>query len=192
MSNPIFQTLEDRDNADEVENWGPFICDIQSAWLGNGYYFWDFHIELGHWWGKERYGKDKYIICKALCDISPDRCWDLHSEGTHREEFIKALQLLIKHGVANKNKITVAQVIEYAKQNGFFNHEAIRVQGINTAKKSNKLEVGTRLLFLDTNRAAYYDVYPAIQVCLLSKKSLSMRNYHIVWPEMYIQQDLVF
>ena len=189
---PIFQTLGDHDNADEVEGWGPFICDINSAWLGLGYYFWDYHIQLGHWWGKRRYGEDKYIICKAFCEITPERCWDLHSEGAHREEFIKALSLLSESGIAEESEITVAQVIEYAKLNGFFNHEAIRVHGINSAKMCNEFDVGARLLFSTTNRIAYYDLYPAVQICLITKKSLSLRNYLIVWPEMYVQPDTVF
>ena len=41
----IFQTLEDRNNPDEVESQGPFIC-TNNPWLGKGYYFWDTFLDL--------------------------------------------------------------------------------------------------------------------------------------------------
>lgn len=189
----VYQTLEDRDNADYVEQDGPFISEIESAWLGTGYYFWDYHIQLGHWWGKTRYKGNNYMICKGFCDISPERCWDLHNEGSHREEFIKALDLLIEYNVADKKNITVAQVIEYAKENGFFNHEAIRALGINSATEELKsINVGARLYFTNINKKPYFDLYPAIQLCLIRRTSLSLRNYHVVWPEYYLVEDSVF
>ena len=43
----IFQTLEDRNNPDEVESQGPFIC-TNNPWLGKGYYFWDTFLDLAH------------------------------------------------------------------------------------------------------------------------------------------------
>ena len=172
----VYQTLEDRENADAVEEHGPYISKIESAWLGRGYYFWDFHIELGHWWGRLRYKENNYMICKAFCDVNPDRCWDLHNEGSHREEFIKALRLLTDSKIAGGKDITVAQVIEYAKNNGFFNHEAIRVQGINSATEElQSIDVGARLIFNKKNQAVYYDIYPAIQICLLKNTSLSLK-----------------
>ena len=44
----IYQTLEDRDNYDEVEECGPFPCCSSNAWLGKGCYFWDDEIIVAH------------------------------------------------------------------------------------------------------------------------------------------------
>ena len=52
----IFQTLEDRNNPDEVESQGPFIC-TNNPWLGKGYYFWDTFLDLAHWWGTKAFFK---------------------------------------------------------------------------------------------------------------------------------------
>ena len=40
-----YQTLENRNNPDQIEEQGPFLCNRKSAWLGEGYYFWDSFIE---------------------------------------------------------------------------------------------------------------------------------------------------
>ena len=48
----IYQTLEDRQNYEEVEQHGPYFCSVtypngilkkgsKQPWLGSGYYFWD-------------------------------------------------------------------------------------------------------------------------------------------------------
>ena len=67
----LYQTLDDNDNADYVEQNAPFPCDRKNSWLGTGYYFWDTFIENAHWWGEVNY-KNSYIICKAVCDFDTD------------------------------------------------------------------------------------------------------------------------
>ncbi len=193
---PIYQTLEDRYNADKVEQFGPFKCKQENAWLGSGYYFWDYHIELGHWWGRTSYGKDKYMICRGLCDVRSEKCWDLHDNGKHRIEFKQAVDLLIKYKVAPINKITVPQVIQYARKKGMFKYEAIRIYGINSATAPNPssndiVDVGTQFLFNRKNIKAYFEPLPVIQVCLLTKKSLAFRNFQVVWPDHYYE-EIVF
>lgn len=48
----IYQTLEDKDNDEEIERHGPYFCSVyeidgspkkgsKEPWLGGGYYFWD-------------------------------------------------------------------------------------------------------------------------------------------------------
>ena len=34
-----YQTLENRNNPDKIEEQGPFLCSHKNAWLGKGYYF---------------------------------------------------------------------------------------------------------------------------------------------------------
>ena len=52
----IYQTLENRDNADEVERDGPFLCNRKNAWLGTGYYFGDTFVELAGGGGRATKG----------------------------------------------------------------------------------------------------------------------------------------
>lgn len=66
---PIFQTLEDRDNPDKVEQHGPYQSEM-SHWLGKGYYFWDRNITRAHWWGrKAKFHKDNLRASFILRDM---------------------------------------------------------------------------------------------------------------------------
>jgi hypothetical protein len=71
----IYQTLEDRGNADDIENHGPFPCKWENTWLGRGYYFWDTFMNNAHWWGKSVTIPD--VICEADCEFSTIKCLDL-------------------------------------------------------------------------------------------------------------------
>lgn len=188
----VYQTLEDKENVLEVERHGPYLCKSNSAWLGRGYYFWDYHIELAHWWGKQNYSQPGYIICQTKCELNSENCWDLHSNGKHQSELCEAYKLLINSGIANKNEITVAQVIEYAKQLGFFKYFAIRSSGINSAKEQrNEINVGTRLIFNNNNKIPYLDLYPQIQICIINKEKVQFGNFKVIFPDCY-NENYVF
>lgn len=47
----LYNTVRDDDNADYVENNGPFLSGGNS-WFGKGYYFWDSMLSVAHWWGQ--------------------------------------------------------------------------------------------------------------------------------------------
>ena len=68
-----YQTLENRNNPDKIEEQGPFLCSHKNAWLGKGYYFWDSFIENAHWWGQKgaRY-KNGYVICESTFELDED------------------------------------------------------------------------------------------------------------------------
>ena len=62
----IYQTLEDRQNYEDVEEHGPYFCyaryangnpksGVKEPWLGEGYYFWDTRIADARWWGDTVY-----------------------------------------------------------------------------------------------------------------------------------------
>jgi len=70
MTRKIYQTLEDRNNPDVVENQGPFLCNRKDVWLGIGYYFWDSFIENAHWWGKEGARYKNYFICESSFELN--------------------------------------------------------------------------------------------------------------------------
>lgn len=69
----IYQTLEDRQNYEEIEAHGPYFCSeryqngilkkgVKEPWLGEGYYFWDSRISDAQWWGDTIYSKKGYVI----------------------------------------------------------------------------------------------------------------------------------
>lgn len=175
----LYQTLEDIGNYDEVEQNGPFAGKRKSSWLGVGFYFWDTHIELAHWWGNMAYGKfnKEYMICKAF-GVLDGACWDLIGNGIHRNEFALVCERFSQEFPSEK--ILVPKIIMYLIKNGGMSYRAIRALPMNTIKVLSKFT--KRILFVDWNES-YYDAYPPIQVCLLDKKALSLHKYHVVFPE---------
>lgn len=189
MNQPVtlFQTLRDDGNPDDVEKYGPFKCTRPSAWLGHGFYFWDSHIELGHWWGNVANGS-QYIICQARAVID-NSCFGLHGNGKHRIEFKEACRLIIEAGISTKKNLLVAQVIEFLKKRGIFKYQAIRALGINSVG-GNPTDnyVVYRLKFVRKSDATYMDLHPPVQFCLITKTALSLQNFKIVYPPDYVEE----
>ncbi|MBV7533042.1 hypothetical protein [Chitinophaga sp. sic0106] len=178
----LYQTLEDRNNPEEVEANGPFECRRLDAWLGFGYYFWDSHIELGHWWGDRAYGTN-YVICGANGKMD-ESCWDLHGNGLHRLEFEEISKKIVSGGIIQKQHLTVAKLIIYLKRNKSLTYSSIRALGMNSMSSASPY--AKNMIFIKRYNASYLDMRPAVQVCLFDKKALSLRDYRIVYPEEYI------
>jgi hypothetical protein len=185
----VYQTLEDRDNPDEVEQNGPFVCRRKGAWLGEGHYFWESFIQNAHWWGEEcndyLYG---YVICSAYYDLDDINCFNLVDNPEHINLFIKAIELMREKNLFSTNT-TVSRVINFLKNDlKFFKYHATRVYGVNSKKRESAYHV---FLNFKAGDYQYLDLRPAIQICFYEKNSLNLRNYKIVYPDKYIDDILV-
>ena len=133
----IYQTLEDRDNDEEVQEHGPYWCDLYEAdgkkkegikepWLGAGYYFWDTLIEDAHWWGRTIYPKKGYIVCQSQYDSHSPHLFDLVGNVSHYREFVDCVVLIKSNGKGQKRSFP--QVLAYLKQHADFRYKAVRAQ----------------------------------------------------------------
>jgi hypothetical protein len=181
----LYQTLEDRNNPDKILKDGPFKCERTTAWLGFGYYFWDTHIELSHWWGETVYiqkGKN-YIITSCFIVDNSDDLWDLVGVGKHRIEFKRFVEEL--EGEFKGKEITVPKVITYLLKFNLISYQGIRVLPERSVKSQfyDKFTY-SKIRFIDKNTATL-DLIPPIQVCLFGKKCLNLNDYCIVYPGNY-------
>ncbi len=185
----VYQTLEDRGNSIQVELEGPYPCNWENTWLGEGYYFWDTFIENAHWWGKEvRKNYLAYIICRAECDFNDIDCLDLHGNTEQLKMFKDSYELSKSMGKVNETT-TVKMFLAFLKgENKAFKYEAIRVNGIRS--KSINSEYSVNLMFED-RKTQYLEIIPAVQICFFDKTSLNLRNYKIIYPENYVTGYLV-
>lgn len=173
----LYQAVDNRDNADDVERFGPFLCQ-RNPWLGNGYYFWDTFIELAHWWGRQGYNST-YMVCQASCLNNLDRIFDLVGNTTHMQIMKKYKQILEER--KPDTKITPAFIIMHMKNVArVFDYAAIRACGVDSVNYDCELKVN-RLKFRKSGRA-YLDLTPAIQICIIDKKQIELSNYKIVYP----------
>ena len=186
MNVVVYQTLDDRDNPDEIEEHGPYECRGGSSWLGNGYYFWDTHVQLGHKWGKTAYN-GSYVVCEAVIDLNEFNCFDIHGNGEHMMEFQDTVEKI--NEIDDAQEVTVARVISFLKKMRTWSYSAIRVLGMNSFKR----DLEERGLYWDEikfsiGKKPFLDLYPPVQICVISKQNCNLRQWQIVYPNKYAEQ----
>ena len=187
----VYQTLEDRGNPDYVEQNGPFKCDRNNAWLGDGYYFWDSFIENAHWWGSEGASySNGYMICKSTYLLDEEKCFNLIDNAIHFKMYNDTKQLMKDKGLYKENSTTVARIIEHIKNTlKIFKYDGIRVYGINS--KSFSSPYSNRTIFDKKHNTKYLDSLPAIQICFYTTKSLNLKGFKLIHPPEYTDDYLV-
>jgi len=170
-----YQTLEDRDNIDEIEIEGPYICNDSNAWLGLGYYFWDTKIEWAKKWGQSHYvvrGKE-FVI--AHCQLDLTNCFDLVGNIQHQDELIECISV-IKNRTRHSNEPKIPDLIEFLKKNGLFKYDSIR-------SSDNPIPV---VLNYNSKTKEYITLNQRVQVCVINRKTVLLRPFKVIFPEKYL------
>lgn len=126
----IYQTLEHRNNNEEIENHGPYFCSLfyenkkiktgaKTPWLGEGYYFWDTRLENAKWWGETIYKSKGYVICQTLYDAHSPLLYDLLGDLKSFDEFVSLAEEIKKKN--KKKKVSFSFVLQYLKKLPDFN-----------------------------------------------------------------------
>lgn len=183
----LYQTLKNKDNPDEVESQGPFICNWDNAWLGEGFYFWEAFLNSAHWWGKS-HCNNNYFICEANCTLTNINCFDLVGDSTHMLMFSKAVDQMKGEGIIDK-KTTVTRILQYLKDDiGVFKFEATRAVGYTSIGENKNFKYLKKMLF-ETPKNKKQDHYmhymPPIQICLYTKNAIGLNGYKIIYPDEY-------
>lgn len=183
MADILYQTLEDRNNPDEVEQHGPYKCTQKSAWLGDGYYFWDYFLDLAKWWGRTVYN-GKFIVCRQTADlIGNPAVLDLYADF-EMIDVVDQYAQTIKQSYSQSN-LTVRTVLEHMKRIGAFDgFKAVRIEGNNSTYKDDYLK-GHRLQFKPgKNQFVYFEMRPPVQVCVYDETILN-NDFRIIYPADY-------
>ncbi|GGK59046.1 hypothetical protein GCM10011405_03850 [Rufibacter glacialis] len=169
-------TVEDRGNPDHVENHAPFKCESKTAYLTDGYYFWDNNLDLAHLWGEIRI-KKPYMICEAKLTLDESILLDLVG---NRGDVLYLEALITKYGL---HQLDLAGVIRYLvdinkKEKGAFEYQAIRAVDMNLSEHYKTLK------FVHSKRG-WTNLNAAIFICLLTKSTVLLRDLRIIYPEEY-------
>lgn len=171
-----FQTLEDRDNIDQIELEGPFICKHSSAWLGVGYYLWDSNFDWAIDWGEiahKKFGRD-FLIMQCRVDLSKD-CFDLVGNVNHQKVLLNLIDALNKSGkIKNNEDKTIPNLISYLQYKGLFEYKSIRASDFHE-KRIIKLK-------FRTDRPEYMVLNERVQICVLTKKDVILRPISVIYP----------
>lgn len=177
----LHQTLQDKGNPDYVENNGPFpVKDSKNSYLGNGYYFWDDHEDLAHWWG-EVHCEMKYIICESVFTIEDNDFCDLigrRGDMKHLQQMIDDMDL---------RQLNMGQIVEYLREidrtpgyKGSFPYKAIRAIDLGGSKFPEMIYK------FAGNKKGVITLTPRILVCLFAKDTTILQTFKIIFPEDYI------
>ena len=174
-----YQTLEFRDNNDEIELNGPFPCHAPNAWLGEGYYFWDRRIEWAHEWGKNCMKRKKtawkgYVIGEALLNNDETVMFDLYGNPEHQEEFRSIKELLEGAPAYHMSRPTVKEVLDFMIRKNILEYKAVRAADNNPNT--------TEDIYFDhkEKNAPYMRIGQRVQICLYEKSSITLQNFSVI------------
>lgn len=171
-----FQTLEDKDNIDQIELEGPFICKLNGAWLGVGYYLWDTNFDWAMNWGEiahKKFGRD-FVIMQCRVDLSND-CFDLVGNVKHQMDLLNVIDVLNQSGKIKKEADkTIPNLIRYLQNKGLFDYKSIRASDFHE-KRIFKLK-------FRSDRPEYMVLNERVQICVLVKKDVILRPINVVYP----------
>lgn len=170
---PVYQTIEDRNNPNEVEANGPILGEYK-PWLGVGYYFWDGFIDNAHWWGEAHVKKD-YMICHASIEVEDDYILDLHGNPEHMQYFSKTLKLVADE--LKKDKLTISEAFAYLrKKSESFVYKVIRAESPDCGSPTETYP------FVDGHKSRLNLIKP-IQICAFDKNCVV--EYTVIYPDYY-------
>lgn len=187
----IYQTLEDRQNDDEIENHGPYFCSekdtngklkkgVKEPWLGEGYYFWDTRIEDAQWWGNTIYNGKGYLVCHTKYDQHSPFLYDLVGDVSLFDEFIACAEFIRQS--LKKDTVTFPVVLRYLKDRAGFEYRAIRVWPCpNSMKKTVVAFPDDRMVLAKASR---------IQICFFDDTLLT-EPYHIVFKQSFLENQTI-
>lgn len=180
-----YHTVEDRSNPDVILLEGPFRCEREDAWLGHGYYFWDTDIGWAHKWGKDAYKRREYVICRGNIENTPEILYDLVGNVEHMLEFKEMIKLFEADESYQRARPLVAEIFQFMQNRGFFTHKAIRAAD---NPFSNVVEVDFRppRNEEEPQNRPFMRLGQRVQICLLEKSDITLRDFSIVFPEKYL------
>lgn len=172
-----YQTLEYRNNNDEIELNGPFLCQNPNAWLGKGYYFWDRRLEWAHEWGKNCMKKRNmawkgYVIVEALLNNEEEIMFDLYGNPEHQEEFRVIKDYLEQSKAFHLNQPSVNEILQFMVEKDIFAYKSVRAadNNPNTIKDIPFNHRGKELMRIGQR----------VQICLYEKSPLTLRSFSLV------------
>lgn len=175
-----YQTLEDRDNIDEIETDGPYICTRRDAWLGTGYYFWDSNMDWAISWGENSYLRfqKEYVIGRCWIDLS-QKCFDLLGNVAHQLELKEVIEVMKNSGkIRQGQRLIMPNIIEFLKRNEIFPYKSIRIGDNNET---------IQIHFNDQKRKREYMlINQRVQICVIERKDVILQPFDVIYPERYL------
>lgn len=178
MDVDIYQTLENRDNYEEIVRHGPYFCSIyeedgsikkgtKEPWLGEGYYFWDTRKEDALWWGEIIYYRKYkgFVICHTTYDQYSPLLFDLVGNLVHISDFERCVLFIMDRD--KKRKVSVPYVLDRLKESETFKFKAVRAWPRTLSDNH-----GTHSKVFFPGNKAFIEGLEKVQLCFFDKTLL--------------------
>lgn len=176
-------TCSNKNGRAYIEKNAPFLSEYNPTenklqFLGTGYYFWDYNLELAHYWGKSHY-RNNYFIIESSLNMPEGLFLDLVGNRKHLIYFYD-LTCRIESEVPDRTKWTIGAFIEHMKRldkkiPGIFPFKVIRA--IDHSAKPKK---ESTFNFVE-GKANFININPRLVICLTEKNELFLRTKAIVF-----------
>jgi len=149
----------------------------RNAFLGTGYYFWDYNIAQARYWGRKQYGH--YYIFQSA--ISYDESMlDLVGNRIHIEYFLNLMKDLSDLNPTS-SKWKIGQFIEFMKElaeedddyKEMFPYKSIRAI-------DNQATISEYEFDFDGSGRSYINLNPRIMICVISLDKTVIKNFTLI------------
>jgi hypothetical protein len=178
-----------QDNGEEfvIAN-APFLStyvneeNINKPFLGEGFYFWEYDLDMAIYWGEKHYKQTSYYVIEAEIECEDEFFFDLVGNVFHLEH-LRNLIVLAKQLFPQKaNNLDLSTLIELLKDlhnndprySGMFPFKIIR----SLNNPINHKEYITYNKFKNWNKLLIKPVY---MLCVIEKKYISLHSKKIAY-----------
>lgn len=180
-------TISDTKNPDKIEASGPFKAEGR-PYLGEGYYFWDNHIELAHWWGYEHYS-NSYMICESKIEASQEDFFDLVGS---REDQIYLIHVREKFNLGSR---PLGAIIDFLRELAAHDETKRKVFPFNVVRAMDvyhrsKFDLKRIILSMRSGTPlGITNLAPKMFICIFKKNNPPLRTFKVIYPESYVSKS---
>jgi hypothetical protein len=152
--------------------------NLKNPFLGTGYYFWDYNIEMARKWGKVHYN-NKYYIFEAEINAEDTVLLDLVGNRQHQAEFKKLTADIAAYNKEKKDW-PIGKVIEFLKEliaedeanTIFFPFQSIRAEDYSVTD--------AKIYRFDKGSPNYTNLNPRLLICVIDVNPNTLTNFKLM------------
>lgn len=147
--------------------------------LGQGYYYWDNHIEMAKIWGKIHCNNNFFILSCEI-NISQEKCLDLVGNRSHQIYISETMEKLKKRGY-DKGNWEISKCLEYLKKLAKLDINIFPFENIRAIDYLPPDDLQQIEYYFVNNNKHYTILNPKVAICVINKKSLPLHSQKIIF-----------
>ncbi len=158
------------------------LYDVNSKknpFLGSGYYFWDYNIEMARYWGKNHYNNSYYIF-QAEINCEENVMLDLVGNRRHIEWIIKLMQVFSSKN-SNSARWSVGKFIEFLKEISQTDEKYKDILPYKSIRAvDHRATIPNVQYSFDESSSSFITMNPRIIVCIIDISPATLTNFKLI------------